>query len=410
MPVFEYTALDRRGKKLNGVLDAEGLAGARTRLRASGVYPVTLREVAAAASGPEPQYGLVQRLMTQRVKPAEVSLVTRQLATLLGAGFPLVQALDALIPQTPSAGFQKKLTQIKDAVVGGSSFADALGRAGDTFPPVYVNMVRSGEASGTLEIVLERLADVTEKQQAVRARIRNAMTYPILMLVIGSAVLIFLLTYIVPTISGIFAEVKQVLPLPTRLLLAFSHWMRAWWWTLPLGLAALFPLLRGIRRTAGGRLATDRMMLRIPLVGSLVRRLNVARIMRTFGSLLENGVALLAALEIVRNIAGNTILAEALQAAARDVGQGKSLSRALGAGPRAFPPLAIQMIDVGEQSGKLEPMLGKIADMYDSEVESAISALTALLEPLMILVMGTAVAFVVLAVCLPIFEMNQLIR
>ncbi len=409
MSVFEYSALDRRGRKVSGVLDADGLAGARSRLRAGGIYPVSLKEVTAAAAGPE-QGAIRQRLMGNRVKPAEVSLVTRQLATLLGAGFPLVQALDALIPQTPSAGLQKKLTQIKDAVVGGSSFADALGRAGDTFPPVYVNMVRSGEASGTLEIVLERLADVTEKQQAVRARIRNAMTYPVLMLVIGSAVLIFLLTYIVPTISGIFAEVKQVLPLPTRLLLGFSHWMRTYWWSLPLGLAALFQVLRTVRRTARGRLATDRTILKIPLVGSLVQRLNVARIMRTFGSLLENGVAMLAALEIVRNIAGNTIVAEALQDASRDVGQGKSLSRALAATPRAFPPLAIQMIDVGEQSGRLEPMLGKIADMYDNEVESTISALTALLEPLMILIMGAAVAFVVLAVCLPIFEMNQLIR
>jgi general secretion pathway protein F len=179
---------------------------------------------------------------------------------------------------------------------------------------------------------------------------------------------------------------------------------------LPIGLAGLFQILRTIRRSAAGRLTTDRMILNTPLIGSLVQRLNVARVMRTFGSLLENGVPMLAALEIVRNIAGNTIVTEALTLATQDVGQGKSLSRALGSTPRAFPPLAIQMVDVGEQSGKLEPMLGKIADMYDREVESAISALTALLEPIMILFMGTAVAFVVLAVCLPIFEMNQLIR
>jgi general secretion pathway protein F len=410
MPVFEYTALDRRGKKVSGVMDAESLTGVRSRLRNSGIYPVTLKEVAQTIAEPSARSGFLHRLAGKRIKPVEISLVTRQLATLLGAGFPLVQALDALIPQTPSAGLQKKLTQIKDAVVGGSSFADALVQVGDTFPPIYVNMVRSGEASGTLEIVLERLADVTEKQQAVRARIRNAMTYPILMLVIGAAVLIFLLTYIVPTISGIFTEVKQVLPLPTRLLLGFSAWMRTFWWTLPIGLAGVFQIWRTIRRSAAGRLATDRTILGIPLVGALVQRLNVARVMRTFGSLLENGVPMLAALEIVRNIAGNTIIAEALTTATRDVGQGKSLSKALAATPRAFPPLAIQMIDVGEQSGKLEPMLGKIADMYDREVESAISALTALLEPIMILLMGTAVAFVVLAICLPIFEMNQLIR
>ena len=325
MPVFEYTALDRRGKKVTGFLDADGMAGARTRLRAGGMYPVSLKEVAVAVSGPKTEAGVIQGLVGKRVKPVEVALMTRQLATLLGAGFPLVQALDALIPQTSSARLKKKLTQIKDALVGGSSFADALGRAGNTFPPVYVNMVRAGEASGTLEIVLERLADVTEKQQAVRARIRNAMTYPVLMLVIGSAVLVFLLTYIVPSISGIFAEVKQVLPLPTRLLLGFSHWMRAYWWTLPLALAVLFQLLRSLRRTPRGRLATDRMMLKTPLAGTLVQRLNAARVTRTFGSLLENGVAMLAALEIVRNIAGNSVVAEALHSAARDVGQGKSV-------------------------------------------------------------------------------------
>jgi general secretion pathway protein F len=410
MPVFEYTALDKRGKKVSGVLDAEGPAGARTRLRASGIYPIALKEAAKATTGAEPNAGLFDRLLSKRVKPIEVALMTRQLATLLGAGFALVPALDALIPQTPSAGFQKKLTQVKDAVISGSSFADALGHAGDTFPPVYVNMVRAGESSGTMEIVLNRLADVTEKQQAVQARIRNAMTYPVLMLVIGSAVLIFLLTYIVPSISGIFAEVKQVLPLPTRLLLGFSRLMRGYWWILPLAAAAAVQVLRTIRRTPGGRTATDRLTLKIPLIGSLVQRLNVARVTRTFGSLLENGVAMLAALDIVRNIAGNTIIAEALSIAARDVGQGKSLSAAMAATPRAFPRLAIMMIDVGEQSGALEAMLGKIADMYDSEVESSISALTALLEPVMILVMGAAVAFVVLAVCLPIFEMNQLIR
>ncbi len=410
MPVFEYTALDRRGKQVSGVLDADSPTGARTRLRATGVYPVSLKEVGAVAAGADSGSVLLHRLTRKRVKPIEVALMTRQLATLLGAGFPLVPALDALIPQTSSAGLQKKLAQMKDAVVSGSSFADALTQAADTFPPVYINMVRAGEASGTLEIVLNRLADVTEKQQAVQARIRNAMTYPVLMLIIGSGVLIFLLTYIVPSISGIFAEVQQVLPLPTRLLLGFSRLMRAYWWTLPLALAAVVQILRSIRQTPRGRLATDRMVLKLPLIGSLMQRLNVARVARTFGSLLENGVAMLAALEIVRNIAGNTIIAEALQNAARDVGRGKSLSVAMATAPLAFPRLAVQMIDVGEQSGQLEPMLGKIADMYDGEVEAAINGMTSLLEPLMILVMGAAVAFVVLAVCLPIFEMNQLIR
>ena len=407
MPVFEYTALDRRGKKVSGVLDADGPSVARSRLRATGIYLISLNQVASSGALGESGGGVTQRILARRIKPAEVALITRQLATLLGAGFPLVPAIDALIPQTPSSAFQKKLAQIKDALISGSSFAEALSRCQDTFPPVYVNMVRAGESSGTLEIVLNRLADVTEKQQAVAARMRNAMTYPVLMLVIGAGVLIFLLTYIVPSITGIFAEVNQVLPLPTRLLLGFSGLMRKWWWLIPLVGIGLYQVLGAVRRNERGRRVTDRWLLGLPLVGTLIQRLNVARVTRTFGSLLENGVAMLAALEIVRNIAGNLLIAEALDRAGEAVDQGKPLATAL-AGPQGFPPLAIQMIDVGEQSGELEAMLSKIADMYESEVESAVTALTTLFEPLMILIMGASVAFVVLAICLPIFEMNQL--
>ena len=396
MPVFEYTALDRRGKKVSGVLDAEGQPGARNRLRATGVYPVALRQVAPLRIENRTADEHPSGLFTRKVKPVELALATRQLATLLGASFPLVSALGTLLPQTPSAPLQRRLAQIKDDVTGGSSFADALARAPDTFPPFFINMVRAGESSGTLEIVLNRLADVTERQQSFQASVRNALTYPILMLVVGTAVLVFLLTYVVPSITGIFAEMNQVLPLPTRLLLAFSAAIRHYGWAIPLMIVGLWLGLRRLRSTRAGRTTVDRWLLQLPLVGDLIRRLNTARVARTFGSLLENGVAMLSAIAIVRNIAGNVIIAEALDGAALEVGQGKALAAALKS-RQALPSLAVQMIDVGEQSGQLEAMLGKIADMYESEVEASVMRLTTLLEPLMILFLGAAVAFVVLA-------------
>lgn len=408
MPVFEYTALDKRGKKVSGVLDADGQAGARGRLRATGVYPVELREVAAVRLATRNGDAPPRRLFDRRVKPAEMALTTRQLATLLSAGFPLVSALGALLAQTPSPALKRRLAQVKDDVTGGSSFADALARVPDTFPPFFVNMARAGESSGTLEIVLNRLADVTERQQAVQAGIRNALTYPVLMLVVGAVVLVFLLTYVVPSITGIFGEMNQILPLPTRLLLGFSAAMRTWSWTVPLAIVGLWLGLRWLRTTRGGRFALDRALLRTPLVGSLIRRMNTARVARTLGSLLENGVPMLSAITIVRNIAGNVVIADTLDGAARDVGQGKSLAAALHSGG-SLPPLAVQMIEVGEQSGQLESMLARVADMYEGEVEAAVNQLTTLLEPLMILFLGAAVAFVVLAICLPIFEMNQLV-
>ena len=408
MPVFEYTALDSKGKTISGIVDADGAQVARQKLRSSGIFPVSIKESQkAAAKKSSKSFSFTQRFT--RVKPAEISMMTRQLSTLIGAGFPLVSALDALVPQTKSKGFKRILAHIKDLIVEGNSFAQALTTYTSTFTPLYINMVRAGETSGTLEIVLERLADLTEKQQALMNRIQTALAYPVFMLVIGSLVLFVLLTYIVPTITGIFTDMNQVLPAPTQILIFLSDYLKSYWWTLILALGVLILIYQRAKKTEKGRFWIDKSILKLPGVGLLARKLAVARFSRTLGSLLENGVSMLIALEIVKNIAGNVLLAKSVEKAAEEVGKGQGLGVSLGES-RTFPQLSIQMIQVGEQSGELENMLNKIADVFENEVESTIMRWTSYLEPVMILVMGTLVGFIVLSICLPIFEMNQLIR
>ena len=408
MPVFEYTALDNRGKTTSGIIDAEGAQAARQKLRTSGIFPVSIKETQEVETKKAPgTFNLSARL--SRIKPVEVAMMTRQLATLIGAGFPLVSALDALVPQTKSHGFKRILAQIKDLIVEGNSFARALSNYPGQFSPLYVNMVRAGETSGTLEIVLERLADITEKQQALKNRIQTALAYPIFMLIIGTAVLFILLTYIVPSITSIFAEMNQVLPMPTRILIFLSDFLKSYWWSIIIIFAAVVVFFNRMKKTAKGRYAIDKTMLFTPGIGVLVKKLAVARFARTLGSLLENGVSMLIALDIVKNIAGNRLISDSVETAAIEVGKGQGLGAAL-AGGGIFPQLSIQMIQVGEQSGQLEDMLTKISDVFESEVELTIMRLTSYLEPVMILVMGTIVAFIVLSICLPIFEMNQLIR
>jgi general secretion pathway protein F len=408
MPVFEYTALDSRGKTTSGIIDAEGAQVARQKLRTSGIFPISIKETLEAAPKKTPRpFALTRRL--GRVKPVEVSMMTRQLATLIGAGFPLVSALDALVPQTKSHGFKKILAQIKELIVEGNSFAQALLKYPGAFSPLYVNMVRAGETSGTLEIVLERLADITEKQQALKNRIQTALAYPIFMMVIGTVVLFVLMIYIVPSITSIFTDMDQVLPAPTRILIFLSDFFKSYWWSILIVLVAIGIFINRAKKTAKGRYWIDKAMLLLPGMGVLAKKLAVARFARTLGSLLENGVSMLIAMDIVKNIAGNILIADSIETAAIEVGKGQGLGAAL-SGSGIFPQLSIQMIQVGEQSGQLENMLTKIADVYENEVETSILRLTSYLEPVMILVMGAIVGFIVLSICLPIFEMNQLIR
>ncbi len=408
MPVYEYKAIDLKGKAHSGIINAESAPSARQKLRAARKFPVSINETIDSTASAQTGTPSLPSLFA-RVKPLELAIMTRQLAILLGAGFPLVTALDTLIPQTKSHIFKKILAQVKDSIVEGQSFAQALDQYPGTFSQLYVNMVRAGESSGALELILDRLADISEKKVALSNRIKTTLAYPIFMSVFGALVLFLLLAFIVPSITSIFEDMNQVLPLPTRLLISTSDLLKEYWWIILLGIAALIFSLRAVKKTARGMFLTDKLMLALPVTGTMLRKLAVARFSRTLGSLLENGVSMMPSLETVKNIVGNIHIANAVKAATKEVEKGQGLGDSLAAS-NAFPSLSIQMIQVGEQSGNLENMLVKIADIYENEVETQLLRITSLLEPTMIVLMGSIVGFIVISICLPIFEMNQLIK
>ncbi|MDP2645848.1 MAG: type II secretion system F family protein [Desulfobacterales bacterium] len=408
MPVYEYTALNASGKTVSGIIDSDSPQMARQKLRTTDFFTVSIQEVDEAAKVKETRFFSLENPFA-RVRPSEIAMMTRQLSTLVGAGIPLVAAFESLVSLTKSHAFQKKLVQIKGSILEGNSFAAALKLFPAIFSPVYINMVRSGETSGTLEIVLDRLADITEKQEALKNRIQTALIYPALMSVIGAIVLFLLLTFIVPSITTIFEDMNQVLPAPTRLLISLSKLLKSYGWVILIAMMAALLLVKSIKKTSGGLIFLDRIRLSFPIVGPLSVKIAVVRFTRTLGSLLENGIPLMASLEIVKNIVGNVIISRVIEDATAEVVKGQGLGAALSRG-KIFPLLPIQMIQVGEQSGKLESMLHKVSDVFENEVESAIMRITALIEPLMILVMGVIIGFIVFSICLPIFEMNQLVR
>lgn len=409
MPVYDYTALDAKGKSISGIIDADGAAAARQKIRSAGNYPVDLREVKDGVTEKSDRAALSLSRFFTHIRPAEVTMMTRQMATLIGAGFPLVSALETLMSQTLSPGLKKTVAGIKDALVEGSSFANALGKYPSIFSPIYINMVRAGETSGTLEIVLERLADITEKQEALKNRMITAMIYPLLILLISMLILGFLLYYVTPKIMTMFTDMRQELPLPTQILIGISDLFKSYGWLLVVFFIAAIVGFGRLRKSIKGRQWLDKTLLDLPVAGSLIRKLAAARFARTLGSLLDNGVSMLPSLAIVKNIVGNVQIAKVVENANIEVGKGQGLGKALAAG-QAFPPIAIQMIQVGEQSGNLEEMLTKVADIFEKDVETTVMRLTALLEPIMVLVMAGIVLFIVLSICLPIFEMNQLIK
>lgn len=408
MPVYDYSALDAKGKTVTGIIDADGTVAARQKIRSAGHYPVKLREVKDGATEKRERTSFSLSQYFTRIRPSEVAIMTRQLATLIGAGFPLVSALEALMAQFPSPSLKKMVAKVKDAVVEGTSFADALNGFPSVFSMVYVNMVRVGETSGTLEIVLNRLAEITEKQEELKSRVVTAMIYPLLILMVGILILIFLFIHVIPNITSIFTDINQELPLPTQLLIGTSDMLKSYWWILLLVVAGALIGLRRLRKSIGGRKWMDHHILTLPLIGAISRKLAAARFARTLGSLLDNGVSMLPAMDVVRNVVGNTRIAEVIETASVDVGKGQTLHKSLDEG-NIFPPIAIQMIMVGEQSGNLEEMLNKVADVFEKEVETSVMRLTALLEPIMVLVMAAMVLFIILSIFLPILEMGNLV-
>ncbi len=408
MAVYEYVAFDERGKEIKGIVDADSPRLARQKLRANGIFPVSLKEEqkTEAKTGAK---DISIRWFSGRIKLGDITVMTRQLATLIGAGLPLVTSLNALLEQTENPALKRVIAQVRERVNEGNSLANALAEHPRVFSTLFINMVEAGEASGTLELVLERLADFIERQRSLRYKIYATLAYPTIMLVIGTSILFCLIAFVIPAVTRIFEKTQQALPLPTVILISISSFLKHYWWLLIIILAAAIFVMRRFVNTPKGREWFDRLKLSFPVAGKINRKIAVARFSRTLGVLLKNGTPLLTALDIVRSILNNVVLSKMLEQAKEEIVEGEGIAAPL-ARTKAFPPIVIQMIGVGEKSGTLEDMLEKVASSYEEEVEMKIGALTALLEPIMILVMGAAVGFIVISILLPILQMSTIVK
>jgi general secretion pathway protein F len=403
MPTFRYSAYTAEGRDTTGTLEAESIKEARQRLKRDGLFP---RELAPAN---EEGTAAGRRLFGGRTGLAEIALMTRRLATLVGSQVPIFEAVATLGEQEGPGELKKALGRIRERLAEGASLARALSLEPRLFSESYVAMVAAGEASGSLETVLEKLALFLEEQRAIKSKVTASLAYPLLMIVVGGGVMLFLLTFVIPKIVTIFEDNKAALPFITIALIKTSAFLRHFWWAL-LGLAAgaVF-FYRRLMTTEGFRLRRDRLLLRIPVVGQLSRHLILSRFAKVLGLLLASGVPVIKALEITAQVLVNRVYRGALHGIAAELAEGGNLSGALRKGS-LFPPLLVHMVAVGEKGGELEDMLAKAGTAFEREFDTSVSGLMALLEPLLVLAMGLAVGLVVLAVLLPIFELNQLVR
>lgn len=408
MPVYAYKGVNASGRSIRGTLSAESARGARARMRREGVFLTEIREARAAAArsggaaGPS-WSSLLQ--MVQRIPTLQLALATRQLATLLGAGIPLVEALGALSEQVEHARLRSVVAEVREKVNEGAALADALQQTGH-FDELYVSMVRAGEAGGAMELVLARVADYLEEQVRLQNKVTSILIYPMVMLVFAGVVVGALVTVVLPQITQLLESLDQPLPFYTRWIIAGSEFTRTWWWALGLGGVALALAFRQAVQTGRGRALFDRTRLRLPVVGRVTRLLAIARFTRTLSTLLAGGVPIVRALDIARHVTNNVQLASVVDEAKVAITEGASLATPLRTSGE-FPPLVTHMVEVGERSGELEAMLGKVAETYDEQVETSLSRLTSLLEPFLILVMVGIVLVIILATLMPLLQITS---
>lgn len=402
MPVYQYIAFNRKGKKVKGIITADGPVSARMRLSQESIYPLELKELSRVEKSKRRSWGIS---IFQRIDPQEITTALRQLSTLVSSGLPLIDCLNGLIEQIENQRLKTIFTQIREKVVEGNSLSQAISYHPHIFGEIYVNMIRAGENSGALDIILERLADFSERRMKLKRRIESSLAYPLFLIFISTVIVIFLMSFVMPKVISIFEGMKLALPLSTRILIFFTHFMRSYWPLVILGIILAISIPYIYIRTEKGRVLWDTLRLKIPLLGKLHQKASIARFTRTLSLLLQSGIPLVDALEISRHSAGNRIIERGIEEVIRQVGEGKDLATPLKNTGR-FPPVVIQLIRAGEQSGELEKMLSKAADLYEDEVDTTVQYLTRVLEPGVILFMGVVVGFIVMAILLPIFDIS----
>jgi type II secretion system protein F len=406
VPDFAYQAMDRSGTVVSGTIQAENTDAGAERVRQMGLFPMGLTPAAGRAAASRPSATAPAAGGRGRVSRADIVLFTRQLADLIEAGLPLDRALTVLIRQTDSAGLRSRLEKVQEEVRSGHPLSEALAIYPAYFPPLFINMVHAGEVTGQLGEVLERLAGYLEREMTRRAQLISAMTYPAILVTVAVAAMGFLLAFVIPRLSSVFSELGRALPLPTLILLGIVSFLTTRWWQLLLAAAIVWIAVRQTLATPSGRLAWDRTKLHMPGIGKLLQRMVSARFVRSLGTMLAGGVPILDSLEIAREAVGNAAAVQAVDRVREAIRHGESLADAMEA-TGLFLPVVTHMAAVGEETGRLPSMLIRTADSLDFEIDSQIRRLVMMVEPVIVLVMGAFVGFVVLSILLPIFEANM---
>lgn len=418
MAVYAYVAMNNRGKEISGSVEAETSTLAISQIRDMGYFPTKVYEKSPASgtstsAKPAKAGGLASMNITiklpgigDRIKPKHLSVFVRQLATLLDAGLPLLRSLNVLSDQAKPGITKETLSGIAADIEGGATFSDALAKYPKSFSKLFVNMIKAGEVGGILEAVLERLAEFSEKEESLKRKIKAAMVYPILVTVAAIGILTFLMIVVIPTFKKMFEDFNTELPGATMMLLKISDVAKDWRGILIIlgSLVGLFVIYKLIRKTRKGMYYSDKLKLYIPIIGPLTRKTAIGRFARTFATLIGSGVPILQALTIVKDTSGNEVIAQAMASVRDSIREGESIAGPLKASG-IFPPLVINMVDVGEETGALDKMLLKVADTYDQEIDAAVEALTSAIEPIMIVGMGGVVGFIVVALFLPLIKL-----
>jgi general secretion pathway protein F len=417
MPVYRYKAVSPAGEVATGELEAANESEIVDRLRDQGLLPMQVARSTGAASAGVADAGAARApaaserrrwFVSKTVTGDHLGALTRELATLLRAGLPLDRALELLIGLAPTPAVSALLQQIRDDVRGGKALSQALDARRDVFSRFYVNIVRAGEAGGALGLVLTRLADTMERNKELRESVKSALIYPVILIGVAVLSVMVLLVWVVPQFEQTFQQAGKALPLPTAIVVLVGGFLRHWWWAVALGGVLLVLALRGRLKRPAVKRRWDARLLRWPLVGDLITKVEVARFARTLATLLRNGVTLLAGLAIVKETMGNTVLAGALDGVVARLREGKGFGRPL-AETNLYPRLASQLILVGEESGRLEEMLGRVADIYDREVALAIKRFLAILEPALILTLAVVIGGIVFSILLGVMGMSELV-
>lgn len=403
MPIYQYKGMDRSGKEVKNTINVESIVAAKQRVKSMGIMLIDIREQKAQGTGAG---GSILRIGGS-VPVEDLAMMTRQLATLIKAKIQIVEALAALTDQVDNANLRLVLADLRSKVNEGASLAKALQDHPKVFNSVFVNMVEAGEASGTLEIVLVRLADFTEQQVKLKNKIKGAMTYPVIMGVFGFVMMNVIFIFVIPKIAKIFISMKKELPFITQVCIWISNFLVNYWWlVIVMIIATIYGTLKYIS-TPRGESQWHALQLRLPILGILVKMINVSRFCSTLGTLMNSGVPILTALTIVKNLIPNVHMKDAVEKSRQSVSEGASLAQPL-IQSGYFPPLVTHMIKLGERSGELEPMLKIISENYEDQVQSRISGLTSVLEPIMMICLGAAIGFIVFAVVIPMMNMNSL--